>query len=118
MVTKNPSKQRVRALNAPLHVLHKRLAGHLSKELREKYGTRSLPLRKGDSVIITLGKYKGKQGKITDVNVNAGHVNVEGIQITKKDGKTVPVKVEPSNVILIDLYKDDEKRFKHIKKVK
>jgi len=114
-VTKKASKQRKRSVEAPLHVMHKSIAGHLSKELREKYSKRSLPLRKGDVVLIKGGKYDKKQGKVTEVNTKKKYVFVEGIQISKKDGKTSPIKIEPSNVILIELYKDDEKRLKHIK---
>jgi large subunit ribosomal protein L24 len=115
MVTRDASKQRKRSAEAPLHVLRKSLAGHLSKELREKYKKRSLPLRKGDIVLVKGGKYDKKQGKVTSVDTNKRCINVEGLQISKKDGKTIPVKIEPSNVIIIELYKDDEKRFKHIK---
>jgi large subunit ribosomal protein L24 len=115
MVTTNAGKQRKRSAEAPLHILRKSIAGHLSKELREKYAKRSLPLRKGDIILVKGGKYDKKQGKITSVNTKKQYINVEGLQIAKKDGKTAPVKVEPSNIILIELYKDDEKRFKHIK---
>ena len=115
MVTKNAGKQRKRKSEAPLHVLHKSIAGHLSKELREKYNKRALPLRKGDVVLIKGGKYDKKQGKITLVDTKKQYIYVEGMQIAKKDGKTASVKIEPSNVILMELYKDDEKRFKHTK---
>lgn len=115
MVTKNADKQRKRRANAPLHVLRKEVSGHLSKELRTKYKKRSISLRKGDSVVIVGGKFDKKQGKITEVNSKKGYIFVEGIQIAKKDGKISPIKVEPSNVVVLELYKDDEKRFKHIK---
>ncbi len=115
MVTKNPSKQRKNASNAPIHVLRKNVAGHLSKELRAKYSTRALPIRKGDLVKIIRGKFAKKEGKVTEVNSKNCYIYVEGIQLVKKDGKTVPIKMEPSNVVLLEVYKDDEKRFKHIK---
>jgi len=115
MVTKNPSKQRKRRTEAPLHILRKSISGHLSKELRAKYKARSVTLRKGDLVMVLGGKHDKKQGKVTSVNTRKEYINVEGLQINKKDGKTISVKIEPSNVIILELYKDDEKRFKHIK---
>lgn len=99
-----------------LHILRKTISGHLSKELREKYKKRAMPIRKGDTVIILTGKYSKKSGKVMEVNAK-GFILVENIQISKKDGKTVPVKIQPSNVLLTELYKDDERRFKHITKV-
>ncbi|PIU22333.1 MAG: 50S ribosomal protein L24 [Candidatus Diapherotrites archaeon CG08_land_8_20_14_0_20_30_16] len=98
-----------------LHILHKRISGHLSKELRKKYKKRALPIRKGDTVMILVGKFRKKAGKVTSVNTKLGSINVESIQITKKDGKTAPINIEPSNVIITELYVDDERRYKHIK---
>jgi len=115
MVTKDSNKQRKNAENAPLHVLRKKVSGHLSKELRQKYTTRALPIRTGDVVKIIRGKFAKKEGKVTEVDSKNSYIYVEGIQLIKKDGKTVPLKVEPSNVVVVELYKDDEKRFKHIK---
>jgi len=114
MVTKNADKQRKSRLNAPLHILRKNISGHLSKELRAKYKKKAITLRKGDLVLILRGDYKKKQGKIANVDTKSGDINIEGLQITKKDGKTVPIKIDPSNVVVLDLYKDDEKRFKRI----
>ena len=55
-------KQRKYVANAPLHIKKKFLSANLSKELRKKYG-RSLQIRKGDSVKVMRGKFKGKTGK-------------------------------------------------------
>lgn len=114
MATKNTSKNRVRQSNAPKHTLRKNMVAHLSKELREKYNTRGISIRKGDVVTIMTGKFAKKSGKVVEVNTN-GFIFVENIQLNKKDGKVVPIKINPSNVIITELYKDDEKRFKNIK---
>lgn len=114
MTGKDADKQRKARANAPLHTLRKNIAGHLSKELRQKYKKRAITLRKEDVVLVLKGKYQKKQGKITNTDTKKGYINIEGLQMTKKDGKTVPIKVDPSNVVVLELYKDDEKRFKHI----
>ena len=98
-----------------LHVLRKGIAAHLSKELRKKYKKRAVPIRKGDTVLILCGKYKKKSGKVTSVDTKSGRIAIESIQITKKDGKSIPIMIDPSNVVITELYMDDERRFKHIK---
>ncbi len=50
--SKKPSKQRKYIANAPLHIKSSFLSSHLSKELRVKYGKRSLRVKKDDKVTI------------------------------------------------------------------
>ncbi|SRR5690554_5196683 len=44
-------------------------------------------LKKGDTVMVRSGKYKGKTGKITAVHPKENKVTVEGINIVKKHVK-------------------------------
>ncbi|HSX31823.1 MAG TPA: 50S ribosomal protein L24 [Candidatus Saccharimonadales bacterium] len=44
-------------------------------------------LKKGDTVIVLAGKYKGKTGKITATHPTLNKVTVEGINIVKKHVK-------------------------------
>lgn len=44
-------------------------------------------LKKGDNVIVTTGKYKGKTGKIVATHPSENKVTVEGINIVKKHVK-------------------------------
>ena len=115
VVTKSSRKQRKRLHNAPLHIKQKLISVHLSKELMKKYSKRSISVRKGDSVKILRGKFSKKTGKITLLNLKKNYVNIENQLIKKKDGTEVPIKFNPSNLLVLELYKDDEKRFKHIK---
>ncbi len=41
-------------------------------------------LKKGDTVVIRAGKYKGKTGKITATHPRDNKVTVEGINVVKK----------------------------------
>lgn len=43
-----------------------------------------IKLKKGDTVVVRSGKYKGKTGKITAVHPTLNKVTVEGINIVKK----------------------------------
>lgn len=96
--------------NAPLHTRKKFVSVNLSKELRTKHGKRNIPVRKGDSVKIVRGKFKGKKGKIIKVNLKISKVNVEGIQVKKQDGSKVDIKLQPSNLQIIELNLEDRKR--------
>ena len=108
--SKQPRKQRKYLANAPLHLKGRFLSSNLSKDLRKKHGKRSLPVRKGDTIRIMRGKFKGKQGKITRVNTKTAGIEVEGIQIKKQDGSKVNVKLQPSNLQIIELDVQDSRR--------
>ena len=110
--SKKPRKQRKYLYHAPLHVRHKFLSAHLSKELREKYNRRSFPVRKGDEVEIMKGKFKKKTGKVSRVDLNKIKVYIEGITMKKVDGSEVQVPIHPSNLKVINLNLDDKKRLK------
>ena len=114
--SKQPRKQRKYRAKAPLNLKHKMLAAHLSKDLIKRYGKRSFPLRKGDSVKVVRGSFKGKRGKILTVNTKKMVVFIEGIQKTRKDGTKVNVGFHPSNLIITELKLEDKKRIKKLKK--
>jgi large subunit ribosomal protein L24 len=89
---------------------NKFISANLSKELRKKYGKRSMPLRKGDVVKITKGHFKKKTGKISIVNRKRLFVEIEGLQIKKKDGSKASVKFRPSILQIMELNVEDRKR--------
>lgn len=107
-----PRKQRKYFANLPLHLRKKIVSVNLSKELRKKYGKRNISARKGDLVRIMRGKFKKKQGKITEVKLKTGKIIIEGIQIKKQSGEKVNVKLMPSNLQIIELNLEDKKRLK------
>ena len=110
--SKRPGKQRKYRANAPLHTKHKFLSANLSKSLRQKYGKRSLPLRKGDEVLIMRGSFKKKKAKVVFVSLRKLIVNLEGIQRAKKDGTKVPVVFSPRVLQIINLNLEDKERIK------
>jgi large subunit ribosomal protein L24 len=108
--SKSPRKQRNYRTNAPLHIKQKFLNVHLSKELREKYGTRKVRVRKGDKVKIMRGQFSKKSGKVDRVSVVYEKIYVEGIEIQKKDGSKAFYPMNASNLMITDLNLDDKKR--------
>jgi len=112
--SKQIRKQRKYIANAPLHIKRKMISSHLNKELRKKYGKRSIPVRKGDEVKIMVGKFRGKTGKISILNVKKQKVAVEGIQSKKKDGTKLNVFFNASNLVVQALNLDDKKRIEEL----
>jgi large subunit ribosomal protein L24 len=55
-------------------------------------------LRKGDTVIVRSGKYKGKTGKITATHPAENKVTVEGVNVVKRHTK--PNKAYPQGGII------------------
>lgn len=110
--SKQKRKKRKYIANAPLHIRHKLISANLSKDLRKKYNRRSIPIRKGDSVKIMRGEFKGKSGKIEKVDLKKMKVLIEGINIQKKDGSKVGVWFDPSNLQIIELNLEDKERKK------
>lgn len=116
--SKQPRKQRKYSANAPLHIKGRSLSANLAKPLREKHGLRSFRLRKGDKVKILRGQFKGKEGKIEDVDVKKLRVFVSKIEISKKDGSKARVPLRPSNLQILEFDRSDKKRVARLEKVK
>ena len=55
-------------------------------------------LKKGDTVIVRAGKYKGQTGKVTATHPKENKVTVEGINVVKKHMK--PTQAQPQGGIV------------------
>jgi large subunit ribosomal protein L24 len=88
----------------------KQLSGPLSKELRKKYGKRSIRLAIDDSVRIIRGEYKGIDGKITKISIAKCGIAIEGIKKEKLKGEKIDVYIPSSNILITSLNTDDHWR--------
>ena len=82
------------------------LTGPLSNR---RYQTRSLPVRKDDEVRIVRGKYKGREGKVTQVYRKKWVIHVERVQRDKSNGSSVPIGIHPSNVVITTIKLDKDR---------
>ncbi|MBI4895763.1 MAG: 50S ribosomal protein L24 [Candidatus Aenigmarchaeota archaeon] len=114
--SKQRRKQRKYRENAPGHVRQKMISVNLDKPLRKDYKKRSLPVRKGDEVLVMRGSHRGKSGKITKVNLKTLVVYIDNVKIKKVSGQEVTDPIDPSNVKIIKLNLDDKNRMKFIKR--
>jgi large subunit ribosomal protein L24 len=108
--SKNVAKQRKYALNAPLHLKRHLVNSLLSKELRAAYNRKSFGVRKGDTVKIMRGEFKGTTGKINAVDSKQSLIFVDGAERIRKDGTKAFFPLRSSNLMLIELVTEDKKR--------
>ena len=105
-----PYKNRLVRRTVPYH--HKKAVFnvHLSKDLRSKYGVRTLPVRKDDNVSILRGKFAGLNKRVTRVSFKKGKIQMEGIKTTKTDGTELFHYIDPSNCVITSFGKLDDGR--------
>ncbi len=104
--------ERKRFHKEKLHKRKSRMHVHLSKDLRGKLKAkkRAVLVRKGDTVRVMRGPGKGKEAKVSDVNVVRRKVFVEGVVTKSARGREVAVALEPSNLLLTALEATKERR--------
>lgn len=85
------------------------MSAPLSKELREQYGVKSLPIRKDDEVLVARGAKKGSEGKISAVYRLKFSVQLEKLQKEKSNGASIPINIHPSKVVLTKLHLDKQR---------
>ncbi len=112
MKTTKPGKQRKRLYQAPLNNRYRRFSAHLSSKLQESHGTKSVPVRKGDTVMIMRGDRKSSEGKVTQIDRKKYRLFVEGATREKVDGTTTSIPIHPSKVMITRLNLDDKWRKK------
>ena len=112
MKTTKPGKQRKRMYQAPLNERHRRFSAPLSSKLKDSHGTSSVPVRKGDTVMVMRGDRKGSEGKVTQIDRKKYLIFVDGATREKVDGTQIPVPIHPSKVMITRLNLDDKWRKK------
>merc|ERR1739840_21187 len=109
--TASRRKNRKEYFNAPSHIRRIFMSAPLSKELRQKYNVRSMPIRKDDEVQVVRGHYKGQQmGKVTQVYRKKFVVYIERIQREKANGANVHVGIHPSKTVIVKLKLDKDRK--------
>src|SRR6267378_4196359 len=95
----------------------KKFGSALSGELRNKHGRTAVRPVKGDGVRIVRGGFKGIEGKITGVDTKRGKLFIEGVTREKAaGGKTSPVPIDASKVVITNLNLDDKLRKRRLER--
>ena len=113
-ITTQPSKQRKMLYNAPLHQKMRKLTASLAPVLAEKEGIKKLVVRKGDTVRIRRGSFRGIEGEVSKVDYKNMVIIVEGVTFEKSDGSSQHFPVRANNCEIIALKNMKDKRRKAI----
>ncbi|RDJ31073.1 MAG: 50S ribosomal protein L24 [Crenarchaeota archaeon] len=106
-----PTKMRNNQIyRASLTTRSNQLGSTLSKELRKKYGKRSVRIIEGDAVKVIRGEYKDVDGKVASVSVEQNSVAIEGIKKEKGQGDKFDVLIHTSNLMITSLNTSDSWR--------
>ncbi len=113
----NPSKIRNKQIYQAINQFRGKQAGsHLSKQLRQKYGQRSVRILNGDTVKVIRGEFKGVDGKVVKVSTTKHTIAIEGIKKQKRKGDKIDVYIDSSNVVITNLNTDDKWRTARLEK--
>lgn len=99
-VSSSRRKSRKTHFTAPSSVRRKIMSAPLSKELRQKFNVRSLPIRKDDEVMVVRGHYHDREGKVVAVYRRKWVIHIERVTRDKANGESVLVGVHPSKVVI------------------
>ena len=83
---------------------------HLAKDLKTKYEVRAIPVRKGDSVKVMRGIFKGREGKVQTVYRKKWCIHVEKIAKEKTNGQQAQIPIHPSNCVITQLKLDKNRK--------
>ncbi|KAJ3219378.1 60S ribosomal protein L26A [Dinochytrium kinnereticum] len=108
-VSSSRRKSRKAHLAAPSNIRRKIMSASLSKELRDKYHVRSIPVRKDDEVQIVRGSHKGRTGKIVEVYRRKWVIHIDKVVREKVNGASVPLGIDPSKVQITTLKLDKDR---------
>ena len=119
-VSSQRRKSRKAHFSAPSHLRRKILSSHLNKELRTKYDVRAIPVRKGDTVKVVRGTFKGREGKVQSVYRKRWCLHVEKITKEKTNGNLylysyligtqVQIPIHPSKCVITQLKLDKDRK--------
>lgn len=120
MVSSHPQKTRKAWFNMPLHLRRRSMTAPLSRELMEKLLEReiavtNIPVRKGDTVKVVRGSFRGHIGKVAKVDTVSRRISIDKATIAKADGKQKPRWFSPSKVVITKLDLTDQWRRERLK---
>ncbi|KAF7305041.1 60S ribosomal protein [Mycena kentingensis (nom. inval.)] len=113
-VSSSRRKSRKAHFSAPSSIRRKIMSSSLSKEPPRQI-QRASPIYLAvcaldDEVRIVRGKYKGREGKVTQVYRKKWVIHVDRVQRDKSNGATAPIGVHPSNVVITTIKLDKDRR--------
>ncbi|MCI4329495.1 MAG: 50S ribosomal protein L24 [Thermoplasmata archaeon] len=115
--SRQPRRQRKAMYTADHQERRRRMSVPLSRELRARYGRRSLPVRKGDTVRVLSGSYStvGEERRVAQVNRRDYRLTLDNVTTKTADAKLKPLPIRPSHLVLTKLNLSDPWRRRILK---
>jgi len=110
-----PRRQRKALYEAPTSERRRRMGVALSRELRQRYGRRQLPVRKGDTVRILQGSYRGREERVAKVLRRRYAVTLDNVTGKTGEQKLKPLPIRLAHLVLIRLNLSDPWRRRVLK---
>jgi large subunit ribosomal protein L24 len=110
-----PRRQRKALYEAHSAERHKRMSVALSRELRTRFGRRQVPLRKGDTVRILSGSYKGREERVAKVIRRDYTVTLDNVTGKAGDQKLKPQPIRLAHLLIVRLNLSDPWRRRVLK---
>jgi len=108
-VSSDRRKSRKRHFTAPSSERRVIMSATLSESLRKTHNVRSLPIRKGDEVMVMRGGFKGREGKVKTVYRRRWIIHLEKLTRDKANGSSIPIGFDPSKVVITKLHLDKDR---------
>jgi len=102
-VSASRRKNRMAHFSAPSHLRYKIMSANLSRELRQKYGVKSMPVRRDDEVTVVRGNSKDSKGKVSQVYRKKWCLYIEKLTKSRTNGATIRIPINASNVVITKL---------------
>jgi ribosomal protein uL24 len=99
----SPRRQRRALYNADTFERRKRMSVPLSRQLRTRFKTRSTPLRKGDTVRVRSGSFKGREERVAKVDRRSYSVTLDNVTLKTAGEKLKPLPLRPSHLVITRL---------------
>jgi len=103
----SPRRQRKALYTADTFQRRVRMTVPLSRELRARFKTRALPVRKGDTVRVLSGSFIGREERVAKVDRRSYRVTLDNVTLKTADEKMKPLSLGVGNLVITRLNLSD-----------
>ncbi len=104
---RSPRRQRKALYSASTFTRRRRMTVLLSRELRKRFRRRSVPVRKGDTVRVLGGSFKGREERVAKVDRRDYSVTLDNVTLKTADEKMKPLGLRPGRLVITRLNLSD-----------
>jgi large subunit ribosomal protein L24 len=103
----SPRRQRKALYTADSFERRRRMTVLLSRELRTRFHKRSVPVRKGDTVRVLAGSFRGREERVAKIDRRAYAVTLDNVTLKTADEKLKPLGLRPGRLVITRLNLSD-----------